>query len=333
MTRKEILSLLILILVLSYGAYKYITREYNDTHSRYLLDTIVEISAGSNNKNVTTHIFSIFDYIEGFENKFNEFDSRSLISKINHSEEEEFAMDEDLYAMLVIADSLYQVTDGAFDITIKPVWDLWDFNSENPIPPDPKLLKSALDMVGFDKIYFDKEKLIKPRGMQLSLGAIAKGYIFDKASALMQEKGLSHGFINSRSSITFFGDQVHPLVYITHPRNVDATIASFRLDNRSVGTSGDYQQYFEHEGTRYHHIIDAHTGYPVEDIFSVTVIHPSAAWADGLSTALFLMPPDAAMEYITSLKDTNCVIYYLQDDAIVSLKSSGMKDLEFSENL
>lgn len=114
---------------------------------------------------------------------------------------------------------------------------------------------------------------------------------------------------------------------------MDATIASFRLDNRSVGTSGDYQQYFEHEGTRYHHIIDAHTGYPVEDIFSVTVIHPSAAWADGLSTALFLMPPDAAMEYITSLKDTNCVIYYLQDDAIVSLKSSGMKDLEFSENL
>ncbi|MCK9334497.1 MAG: FAD:protein FMN transferase, partial [Candidatus Cloacimonetes bacterium] len=159
MTRKEILSLLILILVLSYGAYKYITREYNDTHSRYLLDTIVEISAGSNNKNVTTHIFSIFDYIEDFESKFNEFDAQSLISKINHSEEEEFAMDEDLYAMLVIADSLYQVTDGAFDITIKPVWDLWDFNSENPIPPDPKLLKSALDMVGFDKIYFDKEKL------------------------------------------------------------------------------------------------------------------------------------------------------------------------------
>jgi thiamine biosynthesis lipoprotein len=71
----------------------------------------------------------------------------------------------------------------------------------------------------------------------------------------------------------------------------------------------------------------------VESVFSVTVIHPSAAWADGLATALFLMPPEKALDYVTGSKDTNCVIYYRQDDSIVSLKSAGMKALDFSENL
>jgi FAD:protein FMN transferase len=333
MTRKEILSLIILIVVISYGSYKYITREYSDTHSRYILDTIVEISAGSNSKSVTSNILATFDLIQSFEDKFSEYSDESYISSINNSEATEFPMDEDLYAMLVIADSLYRVTDGAFDITIKPVWDLWAFNSEDPVPPDPKLIEQELKRVGFDRIYFDQKKLIKPAGMQLSLGAIAKGYIFDKAAAKMKERQLRHGFINSRSSISFFGETMKPIVYITHPRKLDDTIASFRLHNLAVGTSGDYQQFFEVDGRRYHHILDARTGYPVENVFSVTVIHPSAAWADGLSTALFVMTPEAAMDYVTQCENTNCVIYYRQDESIVSMKSAGMKALEFNENL
>lgn len=333
MTRKEIVSLIILVLVISYGAYQYITREYSDTHSRYILDTIVEISASSNSKGVTANILSIFEFIQDFERKFNEFDEHSYISSINSAQSEEFPMDADLYAMLCIADSLYHVTGGTFDITIKPVWDLWDFKAEEPLPPDPELLQQELQKVGFERLYFDQDKLIKPRDMQITLGAIAKGYIFAKASVLMQEKGLKRGFINSRSSISFFGEEMQPIVYITHPRKVDDTIASFKLLNQSVGTSGDYQQYFEHDGQRYHHILDAHTGYPVQDIFSVTVIHPDAAWADALSTALFLMPPEAALDYVTQHEDINCVIYYRQDDAIVSLKSTGMKALNFTENL
>ncbi len=242
-------------------------------------------------------------------------------------------MDEDLYEMLCIADSLYQITDGAFDITIKPVWDLWNFNSPDPLPPTPEAIEKQLENVGFSKLHYDQNTLYKPKGMQISLGAIAKGYIFDKAATRMQEMGIRHGFINSRSSISFFGEQVSPLVYITHPRNNDDTIASFRPHNNAVGTSGDYQQYFEYEGQRYHHIIDAKSGYPVPNVFSVTVIHPSAAWADGLATALFLMLPEQAMDYVTKRSDTNCVIYYLQDEGIVSLKSNGMKNLEFQENL
>lgn len=333
MTKKEIISLLILVLVIGYGAYKYITRQYSDTQSRYLLDAIVEISGSSANKNLSAHIAGIFELIETFQKNYDEFAADSYISKINHSDAEEFDMQPELYDMLVIADSLYRLTNGSFDITIKPVWDLWDFQSETPQVPDDKLIQEKLKLVGFDKLRYDTKKLYKPKGMQLSLGAIAKGYIFEKARQQMLDKGFTRGYVDSRSSITIFGDKVPPIIYITHPRKPDTTIAHFHLQNQAVSTSGDYQQYFELAGKRYHHILDAHTGYPVQNVYSVTVITDSPAWADGLSTALFLMPPEAALEYASAHKGMNCVIYYQKDGKMLSAKTPGMQELDLKEEI
>jgi thiamine biosynthesis lipoprotein len=333
MNRREIVSLVILLVVVSYGAYKYITREYVETRSKYMLDTIVEISAASKSKTVGTDIENIFSYIKEMEQKFNEYDPQSMISKINMSSETEFEMDPDLFNLLQLADSLWQISDGNFDPTIKPVWDLWAFNTPNPVVPDSLTLSEALKDVGFARIQYDEDTLTKPQGMQLTLGAFAKGYILDKAIAKMKQQNLLRGFINCRSSMRFFGFSVAPLVYIQHPRNKDDSIASFRINDLSVGTSGDYQQYFDYENVRYHHILNAKTGKPVENIFSVTVVSESAALADGLSTALFTMNPDTALETISDMENTNCVIYYQQDDSIVSLKSEGMRELEFSEKL
>jgi thiamine biosynthesis lipoprotein len=333
MTRKEITSLIILLAVVSYGAYKYATREYSETRSKYILDTIVEISATSKSKSVGTEIEALFTYIKEMESKFNEYDPESMISKINNSLEEDFPMDDDLFSILQMADSLWQISGGSFDPSIKPVWDLWQFNTDNPVVPDSLLLQETLKLVDFSKIHYDQEVLYKPQGMQLTLGALAKGYILDKAIQRMKQRGLSKGFINSRSSMSFYGFKVAPLVYIQHPRNSDDSIASFRINDLSVGTSGDYQQYFESEGIRYHHILNAHTGKPVKDVFSVTVISDYAAWADGLSTALFTMDPDFALDIVAEMESTNCVIYYKQGEAIVSLKSEGIRQLDFNEKL
>ena len=333
MNRKEIFSLIILIVVVSYGAYKYFTREYTEIRSKYILDTIVEISATSKSKNVSSEIERTFNLIHDLEGKFNEYNAESMLAKINSSEEEHFEMDPDLYELLVIADSLWQMTEGAFDPTIKPVWDLWNFGAEEPVIPDSLLILAELEIVDFSRIKYDKEQLYKPRGMQITFGAIAKGYILDKARDYMKERHLLKGFINSRSSMTFFGYKISPLVYIQHPRKDDNSIASFRVNNLSIGTSGDYQQYFELDGERYHHILNAHTGMPVPNIFSVTVVSEKAAWADGLCTALFTMDPQEALEKVRAMPNTNTVIYYSQDDAIFSLKTEGMKSLHFNENL
>ena len=333
MNRKEIVSLIILLAVISYGAYKFITREYTETRSKYILDTIVEISATSKSKNVGNEIEAVFSLITDLGKNLNEYDPHSMISKINDSTEEEFAIDEDIYNLLVLSDSLWHISQGNFDPSIKPVWDLWHFNTENPQVPDSLLIQEELKKVDFSRIRYSKDTLYKPSGMKLTFGGIAKGYILDKAIASMKQRHLYRGFINSRSSMCFYGFKIAPLVYIQHPRNADSSIANFRINDLSVGTSGDYQQFFENNGKRYHHILNAKTGMPVEKIFSVTVIAKNTAFADGLSTALFTMEPGKALDFVSNTEGLNCVIYYEQDDTIVSLKSEDIRDLEFSEKI
>ncbi|NLO43492.1 MAG: FAD:protein FMN transferase [Candidatus Cloacimonetes bacterium] len=333
MTKKEIFSLIILIAVIAYGSYKFITREYTETRSKYLMDTIVQISASSKSKNVGNDIEAVFDFIKKLETKLDEFDPESMISQINSSEEENFEIDADIFALLKISQELYRLTDGSFDPTIKPVWDLWGFNEVSPVVPDSLLIQEELKKVDFSKISFDESKLYKPKGMQLTFGAIAKGYIIDQALEYMQKRQINRGFIDCRSSMKFFGYKISPLIYVQHPRKADDSIASLRANNLSIGTSGDYQQYFEIDDVRYHHIIDAKTGYPVQNVFSVTVVSPEASWADGLATAFFTVAPAQAMELIKEFEDSYFVIYYEENGAIVSLKTEGIKKLDFSESI
>lgn len=333
MTRKEIFSIIILIAVIAYGSYKYITREYTEVRSKYLMDTIVQVSASSKSKTVGSDIQAVFDFIQEMESKLDEFDPNSLISRINNSDEEQFEMDKDIYQLLVMAQKLYELTDGSFDATIKPVWDLWGFNLAEPQIPDSTELEESLQLVDFSKLSFDESTLYKPKGMQITFGAIAKGYIIDKAIELMHEREITRGFIDCRSSMRFFGYKLSPLIYVQHPRKEGGNIANLRANNLSIGTSGDYQQYFDIDDIRYHHIIDAKTGMPVPHIFSVTVVSPKAAWADGLATALFTIDPEHALELVKDFEETNFVIYYEKDNSIVSLKTENIKKLDFSESI
>ena len=342
MKRKELISLIILILVIGYGAWQFYHSSFTQTKSKHLLDTVVSITATSKSKNVGNLIDSVFVYIESLQDKLNDFDSNSLLWQINHSQDTSLAMDADIFELLTLSQRLYKLSDGKFDPSIKPVVDLWGFGSSSTdysdtlkaVVPDSLTLKETLKRVGFSKLIFDEHTLNKPSDMQLTFGAIAKGYILDKAAQKMQDLGITSGNIDCRSSMIFFGSKIPQLVYIQHPMlSRDDFIASFKILNSSVGTSGNYQQYFEQDGIRYHHIIDPHTGYPTSQIYSTTVITPSAALADGLSTAFFLMPPQKAIEAAKNMSETEVVIYYEQDGNTVSLKSMGMKQLHFQEKL
>ena len=290
------------------------------------MDTIVKISATSKSKDVGTNIEKVFDFIKNTESEINEYKPGSWLWNVNNTNKYRYSMQPDAYAILQMADSLYRFSGGSFDITIKPVFDLWQFSSSNPQLPDAKLIKHKMVLVGFDKIKYDQNYLYKPYGMQLTFGALAKGYIVDKAREYMLSLDLYKGFIDCHSSMTFFGNMVLPeIVGIQHPRIMNEVIATLSIKDNSIGTSGDYQQYFDLDGARYHHILDAHTGYPVRNVYSVTVLNPSAFYADGLSTTFFLMQPEAAMDKIKQLPNTDAIIYYQKNNSIMSLKSQGIK--------
>lgn len=324
MTKKDIISLLIFICVIGFGVYQYQHREYRQKKSKILLDTVVEISAKSQSKNVGAIIDSTFALISRYEDQLSEFKVGSYIWNVNHSDATEFPMNPDVYAMLVVADSLYKVTDGRYDLTIGAVSELWDW--ERSRLPNPDSLKVALKTVGFDKLKFDKSKLYRPIGTKINLGSISKGYIIEKAVNYMKANGVYAGYIDCRSSIVVFDRKNRPLtIGIQHPRKPNDVIAALNLRNSAIGTSGDYQQFFELNGKRYHHILDPKTGYPVENVYSVTVVNPSVFHADALSTALFVMAPEKAIDYIKTIPNSDAIIYYQTPEGIVSLKSMGMK--------
>ncbi len=332
MNRKEIISLIILLSVIGFGLLRYLNRSYTSEKSQYLMDTIVKVSGTSDSKDINPRIDKVFQYIKRLENDLNEYKDTGWLWNVNNTNNYQYPMNPDAYQILLLADSLYRMSNGSFDITIKPVFDLWQFSSANPQVPDSLLIKKTLNNVGFDKIKFDDKYLYKPNGMQLTFGALTKGFILDKARDYMKTLGLEKGYIDCHSSMTFYGNTLLPeIVGIQHPRKMNEVIATLQVKDTSVGTSGDYQQFFEINGNRYHHILDAHTGYPVKNVYSVTVLNPSALLADGLSTTLFLMNPEKAIEMIKQIPQTDAIIYYQKNNAIMSLKSKGIKKIIQSE--
>ena len=342
MTRREVVSLIILLVVLGYGAWKFINRTFRETRTQAnVLNTMVTISASSKSKNIGAQIDSVFAFIKELETKFNDYDPQSWVSRLNASEGKAFPMDPDVYPLFEIADSLHRMTAGAFDITIKPLYDLWGFSDSLgvvadtlvQVPPDSLQIVETKARIGFERVRYNQQQVILPAGMQISFGALAKGYVLDRAVAYMKSIGLLSGYIDCTSSMVFFNQKLGQIVHVQHPRPTQnqGTIGNFKIKNAALSTSGDYQLYFDFEGTRYHHILDPHTGYPVPDVFSVTVIHPTAVWADGLSTALFLMSPEQAIEAVKQIPGANAVIFYQSENEIVSIKTQGMKDLEWRD--
>lgn len=327
MTRKEITSLILLALVLLFGIYKFVTSEDDFIGSKFLNYTPTlqgnnlktEIYVISDKNNAETITKEAFSYMQKLVYKFSDEYEESLIYKINHSAGEKIPMDEDLYKLLEKARSMYELTDGHFDVTIKPVFDLWDFDSvdSNESPLNVKLIPDSLEIIAklkqvdFSKIEYNRDYIVVPNGMKVTFGAIAKGYVVDKTVEFIQGKGGKAGYVNQTSSIKYFGEMSQDIYLgIQHPRDNSAIIAQLtKLNNMSIATSGDYQQYFDVGNTRYHHLIDAKTGYPSEKNVSVTILTPSAFEADALSTALFLISNDQAINYLKTLSNTDGIFY------------------------
>ena len=193
MSKKEIISLIILIAVVAYGAWQFFNSSFTKTKSQHLMDTVVNITATSKSKNIGATIDSVFAYIQRMEQKLDEYSPESLLWQINHSSEVTFPMDADLYQLMVIADSLYKITDGHLipPSNLSLIYgvlaiDIAALEPQQRSVPDTAELANALGLLDWNKIRFDQNKPHKPVAMKLTFGAIAKGYILDKARDYMK---------------------------------------------------------------------------------------------------------------------------------------------------
>ena len=309
-------------MVIAVGVIRYKTKVYTARKSKILMDTIVEISINSKDKNINDTMEKTIAFIKKLDNKFSYYEEDSYLNQLNIRNKTK--IDQDFYELLQLSKKIYIESDSLFDVSIAPLVDLWDFSRKEL--PNPDSLEESLRKVNYSRIVFDKDSINIPSKMKLNFGALAKGFIIDKTIQFLKRNDVDFGYINAGGDIRFFGYDRKIKLGIQHPRNKNKVISTLSIKNQAIVTSGDYERFFEIDGKRYHHIINPKTGYPVKNTISVTVLAPTAVLADALSTAVFLLKPEEGINLIKTYPHTEAIIYYKTNNEIISLKTMGIKD-------
>lgn len=269
--------------------------------SFFSMDTYMEITAyGSKGE---AAIASCKDEIYLLEALLSATDNSSDIGRINASGITDVSPD--TAEIIRYAKLIGEETGGALDITVYPVLKAWGFTTGEYRVPDSETLNALLQRVDFTQIQTEDNRLPAvsvPSGVQLDLGALAKGYASDKAAEILRENGVTSALINLGGSIMTVGSNPNGSPWkigIRNPFSLDENIGVIEVSDKAVVTSGGYERYFTGDnGETYHHIIDPATGCPAESgLVSATVIGDSGMMCDALSTALFVMGAERAVEY------------------------------------
>lgn len=229
--------------------------------------------------------------------------------------EKSVALSPDTFFVIEKALQFSQRSGGAFDITVEPLVKAWAVNTDNPrIPPREEIdrLKASIDFRDV-LLYEDKSAaMLKNKGQAVDLGAIAKGYAGDEALRIYRENGIKSAYVNLGGNVVVLGSKPDGSPWkigIQDPRgSIGEYMGIATVADKAVVTSGDYQRYFESNGTRYHHIIDPETGYPADSgLISATVITELSIDADALSTAAFVLGPKEGMELIGAMEGVEAI--------------------------
>lgn len=270
----------------------------------FLMGTIVQIKApvgiNGNAGKVAEAIDKAFGEIARVESVFSTYKADSEISRINHLKKgEALKISGEAFELIKKAIEYGIRTGGAFDITVKPLIDIWaGAKAEGKIPSESDI-KDAIDKVGSrDVILASSAATIsfnKP-GMAIDLGGVAKGYAVDRAIKKLIENGIKNAIVHAGGDMYCLGFKSGSKpwkVGIQHPRDRRSIIYELEVRDKSIDTSGDYERYFMMGGKRYSHIIDPVTGMPIgDDVVSVTVIADDPAVGDIYSTALCILGED-----------------------------------------
>lgn len=307
------------------------------TKHKIMLDTDVSITIYDPDR--TSVIDEAFDECEKYEKLFSKTVKTSEIYRLNTLAEESskevnskkvygtMNVSDETAGLLKTALHYCRLSGGAFDITIGPASELWDFTADNPVLPGHRILKEAVTHINYKNLSVEQNKVsfLAPH-MKLDLGAIAKGYIADRLKEFLEGKGIKNGIINLGGNVLCIGRKPEggPFsIGIRKPYgDTDGIVAVVGINDWSVVSSGVYERHFTLDGKNYHHILNPLTGYPYNNnLLSVTILSENSIDGDGLSTVCFSLGLDKGMELINRMKDVYAI--FITED----------KKLHYSEGL
>ena len=241
--------------------------------------------------------------IADLENKLSVTNPESEISKINSSANNAIKISEDTLTLISTALDVNKKSGGAFDITIYPIVKLWGFTTGKYEVPNKEEILKNLEYVDSSNIKLDEKEgtVTVPENIEIDLGGIAKGYAGKKAAEKIRSMGIESALLNLGGNIQTIGSKPDGSAWgvsICNPEDSSKQLCRIEVVDKAVVTSGGYQRYFEENGKSYHHIIDPKSGYPAENgLLSVTIVDEDGMLCDALSTTLFVLGKDKALEY------------------------------------
>ncbi|MCI9551141.1 MAG: FAD:protein FMN transferase [Oscillospiraceae bacterium] len=245
-------------------------------------------------------------------------DGTSEISTLNHDGSAELSPE--TAELLGAALDMCRRTDGALDISTYPVLRAWGFTTGEYSVPGGEAIAALLPLVDYGRVALEAGAAALPPGMEIDLGSVAKGYTGDALAALLKQGGAASALLDLGGNIQAVGSKPDGSpwrVAIRDPAG-DGNIGVVEVVDQVVVTSGGYERYFEEDGVRYWHIIDPATGWPARSgLTSVTVVGESGLLCDGLSTALFVMGREGALEHWRQHRDFEAVL--VSEDGSVTI--------------
>lgn len=271
--------------------------------TRFMMDTLctIQVPNEAGASKTEAAINKAFDRMAELDRKFNCVDPKSPLYRFNSFRDP--ITDPEIVGVIKQSLELARETDGAYDITVQPLVDLWGFfttSASSQTVPSPESIKRALSQIGWKRVAVKDGKVTADKDIRIDLGGIAKGYILGEAVKTLKAAGVRSALVLSGGQVQVFGSAAPGVPWkigVRNPRK-EGYIAGLSFDSdNGISTAGDYERFFEAGGVRYHHIMDPKTGYPARGAMSVSVISPDPALADGLDTALFVMGPERALKY------------------------------------
>jgi len=266
-----------------------------------IMGTVVEISVIPADEEA---IKEAFDAIKKVDELMSTYKPESEVSILNRQGENQLSPQTTQIIQEAIKFS--EMTEGAFDITCRPLINLWNRAKKEEKIPTLQEIEEAKNLVSYKKIALEGDlvKFGQP-GMEIDLGGIAKGWAVDKAIQALRKREVKAALVNAGGDLYALGRRSlwkKWEVGTQHPRDQEKILTTIEVSDRGVATSGDYRRYFTLEGRRFSHIVDPRTGETVEEVpMSVTVVAPDATTADALATGIFVLGPEEGMKLIESL--------------------------------
>jgi thiamine biosynthesis lipoprotein len=320
MDKKISIVFIILIIILiafagqNSGSYTGVTSPMETySQTREAMGTIVTVAVvGADEQQAYEAIDEAFERIADVENLMSNYKNQSQLSALN---QDKILPDTDPSLIYVLEQAKYynNITNGAFDITIEPVLELWASKygeGKSNQPPAQEELDAVLPYVNSSAIIINGTTVSVGKNMKLALGGIAKGYAVDEAVNILRSEGFENGFVNAGGDGYYFGarpDGDPWVVGLQDPDKKTESITVMGISGKAVTTSGNYERYFN-ESAKMSHIADPRTGYPVSSLISSTIIADSAIEADALATSVFVMGEKDGMELIDSLDGVECLL-------------------------